>query len=743
MFRITDPQVSLFECQFLLPPDKVARLEKSWAAVFRDRVLPLIDEELFRDAFSEDKGRPNASIQLLVAIHLLKEWDDLTDGQILEFLEFNLQWHYALRVEPAVAHLCQKTLHNFRVMLMQNKRAEEMFVGITNRLAEMDGLALGRQRLDSMHVISNIATLTRLGLFVETVTAFLKELRRALPGKLAEVERGYTKRYLEREGYFADAKKEQARRRLPAVATDVMKLVQAFEHDEDVCALESYQLLARLFEEQCEVVEGDEPEASPVAVVDERRACGEPEAQPEANPGEDTGQAQTSQATIEPSETDAQELPRRCDNESMTGVDATAGNEDGPAQPAAEPSNMTAEQPRETTDEGDKAADTDPATAPDVGPRGGDNEIASGTERSPEDDGGETPRARAEPSEMPADGPEEPTGQRDETAEAEPATVPEGAAPRMRLKEGREIESDSLQSPHDPDATYGRKGKGYEVQVAETCEEDNPYQVITGIEVNGAHESDQNATVPIVKQLSEDGLKPDELFADTGYGSGQNIIDCAKMGVDLLAPVPDPDAPRAPDPWEKPAESIESGGAPEEAAEPASFDSVTGPSQPIELDAFTFNDTFDEVLACPGGHAPHQQHLDAPGRTIWATFSAGDCAECPLASRCPTRPKKTGERTLRSSMAGAATAHRQRTQTTAEFKDRYKIRSGVESTNAELKGRHGARHLQVRRRDRVRLAMKLKAMALNTKRAVQHHTARIRELAQPRLSDLSEGAATV
>ena len=28
--------------------------------------------------------------------------------------------------------------------------------------------------------------------------------------------------------------------------------------------------------------------------------------------------------------------------------------------------------------------------------------------------------------------------------------------------------SDSLRSPHDPDATYGHKGKGYEVQVAET-----------------------------------------------------------------------------------------------------------------------------------------------------------------------------------------------------------------------------------------------------------------------------------
>ena len=39
------------------------------------------------------------------------------------------------------------------------------------------------------------------------------------------------------------------------------------------------------------------------------------------------------------------------------------------------------------------------------------------------------------------------------------------------------MSADSLQSPHDPDVTYtGHKGKGYEVQVAETCHEENATQ---------------------------------------------------------------------------------------------------------------------------------------------------------------------------------------------------------------------------------------------------------------------------
>ena len=178
MFRKTEPQRSLLECEFLLPPEKKARLEKTWAKVFRDRILQLIDEEIFRDAFCEDNGRPNKSIRLLVCIHLLKEWNDLTDEQILEQLEFNLLWHYALGITAEQAHTCQKTLHNFRVLLMESHRAQRAFVSVTRALAEADGLKLGQQRLDSTHILSNIAVLTRLGLFVETVTSFLKELRR-------------------------------------------------------------------------------------------------------------------------------------------------------------------------------------------------------------------------------------------------------------------------------------------------------------------------------------------------------------------------------------------------------------------------------------------------------------------------------------------------------------------------------------------------------------------------------------
>ena len=568
MFRKTDPQRSLLECEFLLPPEKKARLEKSWAKPFRDRILPLIDEEVFRDAFCEDNGRPNKSIRLLVCIHLLKEWYDLTDEEVLEHLEFNLQWHYALGITAEQAHTCQKTMHNFRVLLMGSDRAKKEFEHVTRLIAAADGVGINKQRMDSTHVLSNIAVLTRLGLFVETVTNFLKELRREDPDVFESLDAGYRRRYLDREGYFSDAKREQARRRLPVVAEDVYALVSTFETDIEVSKLKSFEVLVRLFEEQCEVVEKD-------------------------------------------------------------------------------------------NDEGDGDA------------KGGKSKVVL----------------------------------------------------RAQVVEPKEVSSDSLQSPYDPDATYGHKGKGYEAQIAETCDDDNPYQVITGTAVNGAHESDHNGLLPMLDQLDESGMKPEEMQADTTYGSGENIVESAKRGVDLQAPVQDPNAPSRPEHFAAPVwEQSQSESCDDEGEQSSEQEA---PEADIGLDEFTFKATFDTVVSCPSGHPPTTQ--DESGGVVFAVFSAAVCSLCPFASRCPTRELANGDRQFRRAPSTIATECRQAEQQTSAFKENYKKRAGIESTNQELKGRHGMGDLRIRGKPRVTLSVQLKALALNVKRAMEYHVSKLAE----------------
>jgi hypothetical protein len=554
MFRPTNPQLSLMESQYLVSPAKRARLSKSWAEAFRTRVLPLIDEEAFRECFCADNGRPNKSTRLLVGLHLLKEADDLTDEQLLDALEFNLQWQHALGVEPADAHICEKTLHNFRRLMIGNDRAAAVFVQLTLALMKADGLSAVRQRLDSTHVISNIAVLSRLGLFSETVTHFLRDLRRAAPAKLDWLGEGYGERYLNREGFFADAKRDEAQRRLPVVTRDLYTLVRLFESDPDVIQWHSYLLLVRLINEQCTVA-------------------------------------------------DAEVLP---------------------------------------------------AVSPDV-----------------------------------------------------PA-----------VKEPKEVGGDSLQSPHDPDATYGHKGKGYEVQLAETCVEANPYDVVTAVAVNGANVSDQHATVPIVETLIERGIAPEQAVADTAYSGGANIVACAELGVNLIAPVQDPNKPAPTAPGEARA--------------------ATAVTPPAGLGSFVFNAVFDRVTSCPAGNAPLEQHATKLGYE--ARFLGASCAACPFAATCVSqRRAHTTDRVLAWRSAAAATASRQREQQQQAFKQAYKIRSGIESTNAEFKGRHGARKLRVRGGDRVDLAVHLKALALNAKRAVQYHTGLLRAELGTTPTDLAVG----
>jgi hypothetical protein len=541
-FRATDPQRSLLESEFLLPAKKRRLLEKSWATPFREEVLPLIDEELFRDAFKEG-GRPNVPIRMLVGLHLLKEWNDLTDEQVIENLQFNLQWHAALGLTAETADACQKTLHNFRKRMLDLGLGRQVFETVTAGLAKKTGVSLAVQRLDSTHVVSNIAKLTRLGLLTETVTHFLRGLRRDHEALLTAVPQALVERYLDREGYFADAKRDEVPRRLDQVARDMLWLVERFGKVEVLRDYESFSVLQRVFGEQCDVL---------LSAPDSRQ-----------------------------------------------GQDA------------------------------------------------------------------------------------------------------------VRPREPSEVGADSVQSPHDPDATYGHKGKGYEVQIAETCGEDEALRLVTHVSVNGAHESDIRATVPVIEALDEAGMKPEVIIADTNYGGGENIVQAAEHGVELVAPVQDPAKNEA-------------------RGDDARCDGDAQAPRPAGLAGWKFSSDFHKVLACTAGHAPLTAGRD--GKFVLAVFSAEHCANCPYAAGCPASKLSSGERRLHKKPAAIATEVRQHQQRQSAFKTRYKIRSGIESTNRELKQRHGFAKPRVRGRARLDLAVHLKVLALNAKRACGYYLRLVEDL---------------
>ena len=502
-----------------MTPEKAKRLEGSWAEVFRNEALPLIDEELFAPMYCADNGRPNRAVQTVLGVHLLKEMFNLTDGEALEQLEFNLLWHHALRLDIEETHLPQKTLHNFRVRLMQHDGGRLAFQETTDRIIQALGIRTGKQRLDSTHIMSNIATLTRLGLFCETMRLFLRALRWEHPELRPVVPEGLLGRYLKEEDeatHYEDAHTGEGRRRLSVCARDLYRLVDRFRGT-TAAQLEEYRLLERLLREQCHVGKHRD-----------------------GRPGDD------------------------------------------------------------------------------------------------DDDAGE-------------------------------CKVP------VALKDPKQVSADSLQSPHDPDVTYsGHKGKGYEVQVAETCHEENATQLITHVEVTPSSGSDTDVSVPVVDGLAERKVRPDELFVDTAYGSGRNAFEASRRGTELVSPV------------------------------------------------------------AGSAHPSIEEHEleDAPER-VEVHFARTTCEPCPLRSRCPVKlDRRAGDYVLKADLVKVNIERRRRAEATEEWRKRYAIRAGIEGTNSELKRAHGLGRLRVRGGRRVRLAVYLKTLACNFKRMVHARLVEMENTAQ-------------
>jgi len=217
VFRRSDSQGSLFQISNLLPDEKRQRLEREWPGQFRQHALPLIDEEHFRDLYCADNGRPNKPVRTVVGVLVLKEMFDLTDEEALGSVAYDLRWQVALNLTPEDAHCCQKTLHNFRAKLLGNDKARQLFAGMTDKMLQKLGLSVARQRLDSTHIVSNIARLTRLGLFCETIRVFLRELQKGAPRKFQRVPEPLRCRYLKADGAdspYHDAKSLETQRRL-------------------------------------------------------------------------------------------------------------------------------------------------------------------------------------------------------------------------------------------------------------------------------------------------------------------------------------------------------------------------------------------------------------------------------------------------------------------------------------------------------------------------------------------------
>lgn len=254
----------------------------------------------------------------------------------------------------------------------------------------------------------------------------------------------------------------------------------------------------------------------------------------------------------------------------------------------------------------------------------------------------------------------------------------------VRAKTGGNV----IQNPSDVDATYdGNKGPGYHAQICETFNDQGLPNLITSATVETAVRSDANAVAGRLDDLKERGFLPEELTADANYGSDSNLTIAESKGVKLTSPVP---GGKAFDPDE------------------------------IGCDQFVLTDT-NEVKACPAGHAPKSTNYNERNETVWARMDPALCRNCPLVGRCRVqKDKETGQANGRVQFRIDAprAAQRRRQEQTEAFRENYRWRSGIESTNSGLKRRLGLKRLRVRGIRAVKLCVMLKLTAWNILRGV-------------------------
>jgi transposase len=219
-----------------------------------------------------------------------------------------------------------------------------------------------------------------------------------------------------------------------------------------------------------------------------------------------------------------------------------------------------------------------------------------------------------------------------------------------------------IQTPYDEEARNRTKRKsnwtGYTVHLTETCDPDMP-NIITNVVTTSASTNDVDVVATIHEELAEKELLPAEHYVDAGYMSIDRVIDSeSDHTIDLMGCLlPDTS-------WQ--------------AREKNGY----------ALTCFGIDWT-KQTAICPQGKTSvkWQPRTESSGQNfIHVEFDETDCLACSARSACTKR--ETGARIIRihpqiKHEMMQKTRHRQKTD---EFKQKYKIRAGIEGTISQAVG---------------------------------------------------------
>jgi hypothetical protein len=268
----------------------------------------------------------------------------------------------------------------------------------------------------------------------------------------------------------------------------------------------------------------------------------------------------------------------------------------------------------------------------------------------------------------------------DDTAETD---THEDHHDRVGLKQPDEIDSGSLQNPHDDEATHRRKSGenyyGYKANIAETCGSDNPFRLITAVRTDTNNTEDSDLLKEDIPELPyETGLI--DLLLDGGYTQQEVEAYCRDHGITQH------------------------------------FSGIKG-AKPVSEKLSLADAEWDghRMVACPAGHEPFEQWYSPESGRIAGRMDKELCEGCPHKENCFVQEQQKFysygfyERQLEI-------ARRRKRLDDSEEQELLKLRAGVESLINEVYHQDGEK-TKFTGEIKVKNASIAKAIGTNLKRA--------------------------
>ncbi|KKL88257.1 hypothetical protein LCGC14_1926520, partial [marine sediment metagenome] len=234
------------------------RLLNGWPGVFRHVILELMPVDAVSGHFDPTMGRPTKELYSIAGLLLIQEFMDWTKDQALDAYSFNMNVHYALNLEPVTHDIAKRTLERHIDLFEQDDLAKATMYEITTKLVEVLNIKIDKQRLDSTHIFSDMASFGRTRLMGVAVKRFLTQVIRSNKQDYNSLDESLRQRYAPGVNQlFADTKKDSESRRLlrQQVAEDMYYLIQRFADMDEYTRKDTYKAVERIFYEQCEVHE--------------------------------------------------------------------------------------------------------------------------------------------------------------------------------------------------------------------------------------------------------------------------------------------------------------------------------------------------------------------------------------------------------------------------------------------------------------------------------------------------------